>query len=198
MYKRALIFQILWLLFTVSVFSQESSVTAESTIPEGEILFRKNETDELKKSDSLNTAGVYIIKVNLKIVDDEKNELVNSKWKMATFSGKAVAIHVKGNNLIIKADLTPYYVDSKSLLLLTRGNVMLKSVDSEPGKYYSTVNSLPVKLGEKALFFPLGLLDEKMENISSCVLEIEVQPYDNIDNINASGSQQLGEKLQNK
>jgi hypothetical protein len=185
----------LWLLSAASVISQESSETGESMIPEGEILSRKSETAVSTKSDSQYTAGVYVIKVNLKIIDDEENELVNSKWKIATVSGKAVVIHVKGNNLIIKADLTPYYVDNNSLLLLTRGNVMLMPTDSEASKYYSTVNSLPVKLGEKALFFPLGLLNEKMENISSCVLEIEVQPYDNTDSITASGSEQVGQEF---
>ena len=195
MFKRTLFFQLLWFISVALVIPQDSSETGESMITEGEILSRENKIAVSQKSDREYTAGVYVIKVNLKIIDDEKKELVNSKWKIKTVSGKAVAIHVKGNNLFIKADLTPYYVDNNSLLLLTRGNVMLTPAHSEESKYYSTVNSLPVKLGEKALFFPLGLLNEKMENISSCVLEIEVQPYDNTDSMTATGSEQVGQEI---
>ena len=142
----------------------------------------------------MNSERIYQIKINLKILDDSKKELVNSNWNLATFSGKPVSINLKGNNVFIKADMTPYYSDKDSILLLTQANIKLKPADSESGKFYSTVNSLPIKLGEKALFFPLGLLDEKMENISSCVLEIEVQPYDNIESINGPGSEKLGKK----
>ncbi len=122
----------------------------------------------------------YSINLCLRISDDENNQIVNSSWSRITVSGKPVAINLKANNLQIAAVFIPYYVDDKSVVLLSQGKVMLKPVNLAEGKYYSTVDSLPLKVGEKALFFPLGLLDEKMENISSCVLEIEVQHYDKI------------------
>ncbi len=180
-----------------------SVITAEDIVSEKINLQQNNSTTIIsegsdksgKETEQKNTERFYDIKINLKILDDEKKELVNTDWKLSTLSGKPVSIHLKGNNLYIKADMTPYYADRKSILLLTQANVKLKPVDSEVSKFYSTVNSLPIKLGEKALFFPLGLLNEKMENISSCVLEIEVQPYDNIESINEPGSEQVGKTI---
>ena len=206
MIKRALLFIFVWLLLNISfTAAQENNVSRNTAESENSsALTQKTDSQqknavlkntELKNTEQDNTERFYVIKINLKIVDDMNKELVNSSWERATLSGKSVGIHLKGNNLSINADMTPYYVDKKSVLLLARGNIKLKPVGSDVNKFYSTVNSLPIKLGERALFFPLGLLDEKMENISSCVLEIEVQPYGNIDSTNGSGSEQIGEKI---
>ncbi len=204
MSKSIIIFFSLWLLFLTDVFSQENPDNKETgEVPkENEEFIQNNDKlseclpEDEKNNISINYERIYCININLKILDDQKKLLVNSKWNMVTMSGRPVALKVKGNNLYITADLTPYYVDKKSLILLTRGNVKLDPVNSEVSKYYSTVNSLPIKLGEKALFFPLGLLNEKMENISSCVLEIEVQPYDKIEDIKVNGSSEVGEQSQ--
>ena len=187
MFKQALLFLLLHLLILTQLSAEESNTSKPDY---------KNNTETAVSEDknTLPSERIYQIKINLKILDDSKKELVNSDWNLATLSGKPVSINLKGNNVSIKADMTPYYSDKDSILLLTQANVKLKPVGSETGKFFSTVNSLPIKLGEKALFFPLGLLDEKMENISSCVLEIEVQPYDNIGSINGPGSEQVGEE----
>ena len=187
-------------LFLVSlIFAQNQDTTENNTVAGSQLTERNQEGQKSVKQDkninSENSERFYQIKINLKILDDCKKELVNTDWNLATVSGKPVSIHLKGNNLFIKADMTPYYSDKKSILLMTQANVRLKPDDSEVSKFYSTVNSLPINLGEKALFFPLGLLDEKMENISSCVLEIEVQPYDNIEDIKGPGSKQVGEEI---
>ena len=199
MVRRALLMVLLHLII-ISYVSAENTEASESIQDTNLLSEEKKENipganNQDKKTVVTNSERFYQIKINLKILDDVKKELVNSDWNLATLSGKAVSINLRGNNLVIKADMTPYYSDKNSILLLIQANVKLKPSDSEVSKFYSTVNSLPIKLGEKALFFPLGLLDEKMENISSCVLEIEVQPYDNIESINGPGSKQLGEKI---
>ncbi len=200
MFKKVLLIVLLWLLPLYILgadedqqvdVSQQNQQNSSENIKSDNL----NEKKSSQKAALLNSERFYEIKIKLKILDDGKNELVNSDWKLATLSGKPVSIQLKGNNLLIKADMTPYYSDRNSILLLTQANVKLIPAGSDTGKFYSTVNSLPIKLGEKALFFPLGLLDEKMENISSCVLEIEVQPYDNVEMINEPGSEKVGEEI---
>ncbi|MDX9801068.1 MAG: hypothetical protein RBT69_07020 [Spirochaetia bacterium] len=134
----------------------------------------KNNTAQEKKIKS------YTINLAIRIFDDLDKTIVNSSWSRSTISGKPITINLKAGNLQIAAAFIPYYVDEKNVVLLAQGKVMLKPVNLTEGKYYSTVDSLPLKIGEKAFFLPLGLIDEKMENISSCVLEIEVQNCDKI------------------
>ncbi|MCP5513892.1 MAG: hypothetical protein H7A26_00310 [Spirochaetales bacterium] len=140
------------------------------------------ETGPLAKSNSLEEKRLksYTINLAIRIFDDLNTTIVNSSWSRTTVSGKPVTINLKANNLQIAAAFIPYYVDDRNVVLLAQGKVMLKPVNLAAGKYYSTVDSLPLRIGEKAFFLPLGLIDEKMENISSCVLEIEVQNCDKI------------------
>ena len=120
----------------------------------------------------------YLINFRLRIVDHENNPLVDSVWSRVTRSGQSVSVNLRVNNLNIAVIFIPYFRDENSIMLLSQSKVILKYLNYPGGRYYSVVDSIPLKLGEKALFFPLGLLEEKIENISSCVLEIEVLLYD--------------------
>ncbi len=196
MFKNVVLLICIHLSFIFYCYAEDSAANDKNNGKEVLPVEENNKPDN--NEDLNNSERFYTINIKLKIFDDEKKELVNSSWSLKTFSGKPVSINLKGKDLLIKADMTPYYSDKKSVLLLTQANVKMKPANSEAGKFYSTVNSLPIKLGEKALFFPLGLLDEKMENISSCILEIEVLPYDNSGSINGPESGQLEDNTKKK
>ncbi len=120
----------------------------------------------------------YLINFCLRIFDHENSPVVNSSWSRVTRSGQPVALNLRANNLNIAVIFIPYFINEKSVMLLSQSKVILKYVNYSGGKYYSTVDSIPLNIGEKALFFPLGMMKEKVDNISSCVLEIEVLHYD--------------------
>jgi len=177
--SKELLVLVLILSVTSGIFSQDNkpdNMPESGVLPDEDLLAAQKQNSNSEKS-----IKNYSINLCLRITDDADNPIVNSSWSRITVSGKPITINLKASNLQIAAVFIPYYVDEKSVVLLSQGKVMLKPVNQSEGKYYSTVDSLPLKIGEKALFFPLGLLDEKMENISSCVLEIEVQHYDKID-----------------
>jgi hypothetical protein len=127
-------------------------------------------------------ARKYSINISWRICDKSDNILLSSKWSRVTLSGKPISVNLRAKNLVIATTFIPYYIDDKSVMLFVQGKTILKPVNYTDGRYYSTVNSLPLKIGEKALFFPLGVLqgNENMENISSCILEIEVHHYGKI------------------
>jgi len=120
----------------------------------------------------------YVINFYLRIFDHEDNVIVDSTWSRIARSGQSVSVNLRANNLNLAVVFVPYFVNENSIMLLSKSRIVLKHADYSGGKYYSVVDSIPLKLGEKALFFPLGILDEKIENISFCVLEIEVVYYD--------------------
>ena len=180
MYKKAVLIAVI----IKAVFS----VSAQGNIPENEKNFMQSSfLKELKEAapghqipdDKNKNERNYLLNFCLRIFDHENRPLVNSSWTRITMSGQPVVVNLKANNLNIAVLFIPYFLNEKSVMLLCQSKVLLKNVNYSGGRYYSTVNSIPLKVGEKALFFPLGLLqNEKVENISSCVLEIEVLHHD--------------------
>jgi len=102
------------------------------------------------------------------------------EWNMQssklTIPGRSIAVKLLGENIRIFVVLTPYWQENGKLLLVAQGEVLLSEMAESEVKYLSTVKSIPISLGEKVLFFPLGVSQElpKSFNIQ---LEIEILSY---------------------
>ncbi|MCL2705939.1 MAG: hypothetical protein FWE72_07000 [Spirochaetaceae bacterium] len=160
-----------------SAWSQDTNLEKEAGLMQSSFL--KEVPSEQIPYDKDKNIRNYLFNFCLRIFDQEENPIVNSSWSRVTRSGQSVAVNLKANNLNIAVLFIPYFINENSIMLLSKSKVILKYVNYSGGKYYSAVDSIPLKIGEKALFFPLGLLNEKVENISSCVLEIEVLNHEN-------------------
>ena len=53
----------------------------------------------------------------------------------------------------------------------------LKIQDGTTAQMLSTVKSIPIKAGEKVLFFPMGVLNDGEKSGYNCMLEMEVSKY---------------------
>ncbi len=118
------------------------------------------------------------INIEARILPNNKNPVWNSKSTELTIPGRSVAVKLIGDNLRVYAIFTPYKMDNGGILLVAQGQVWLTEVPAKDVKYFSTFRSIPVTLGEKILFFPLGfsseLASKKYFNIE---LEIQIVPY---------------------
>ncbi|NOY08892.1 MAG: hypothetical protein GXP33_08625 [Spirochaetes bacterium] len=118
------------------------------------------------------------INIEARILPNDENPAWNSKSTELTIPGRSVAIKLIGDNLRVYAIFTPYEMDNGNILLVAQGQVWLTEVPAKDVKYFSTFRSIPVTLGEKILFFPLGfsskLTSKKYFNIE---LEIQIVPY---------------------
>jgi hypothetical protein len=96
-----------------------------------------------------------------------------------TVSGRSVSIKLLGNNIVIVAEFTPYVGEDNSIVLVAQGQVWISSPAEEPLKYLSTLKSIPVTMGERVLFFPLGVktLEATSDNTYDIELEIKILPY---------------------
>ena len=178
MYKKilfvALIFKVVLVFCSWSqenIFENEAGVISSSVSPDAAQSGRRS-------SDRSPSIKKYVINFYLRIFDHEDNIIVDSTWSRVARSGQSVSVNLRANNLNIAVVFVPYFLNENSIMLLSKSRIVLRHADYSGGKYYSVVDSIPLKLGEKALFFPLGILDEKIENISFCVLEIEVVYYE--------------------
>lgn len=121
------------------------------------------------------------IEIITRIVDEQGVTVWDAEMSRITISGKSVKVKIKGVNILVITDITPYIRNDSTILLVSQGEVWIGSSDSEEMNHYSTIKSLPVSMGESALFFPLGVLKAMDTKIYNIELEIQV-------NQNNSGS----------
>ncbi len=97
-------------------------------------------------------------------------------WEMEnkayTISGRTVDVRLEGGNVLAISHLTPYLRNDDMVLLVAQGEVWYNRNNPRDVKYYSGMTSIPIELGESAIFFPLGL-NEKIEQ-TAYIIEIEI------------------------
>ncbi|MCK5675315.1 MAG: hypothetical protein KAH95_18175 [Spirochaetales bacterium] len=114
------------------------------------------------------------IEIITRIVDEQGITIWDAEMSRITISGKSVKVKLQGVNILVITDITPYIRNDNTILLVSQGEVWIGSSESEEMNHYSTINSLPVSLGESVLFFPLGVLKSMDTKIYNIELEIQV------------------------
>lgn len=100
----------------------------------------------------------------------------NMRSSKLTIPGRSIAVKLLGENIRIFVVLTPYWQENGKLLLVAQGEVLLSEMAEGEVKYLSAVKSIPISLGEKVLFFPLGVSRELRKSFN-IELEIEILSY---------------------
>ncbi len=100
----------------------------------------------------------------------------NMRSSKLTIPGRSIAVKLLGENIRIFVVLTPYWQENGKLLLVAQGEVLISEMAESEVKYLSTVKSIPISLGEKVLFFPLGVSRELRKSFN-IELEIEILSY---------------------
>ena len=114
--------------------------------------------------------------------NDMKISQLDSSMQL-TIPGRSVAVSFVGENIIINASLTPYLLNNGNLVLVTQGQVWFSDPVAEDTaenvvEYLSSFQSIPVTLGEKIFFFPLGIPDDMTSSQSfNIALEIQIVPF---------------------
>jgi hypothetical protein len=116
------------------------------------------------------------IKVGLSLNQPEPYTDWNSEQTDLTIPGRAVDVEVTGTNLHVRAVFTPYMSESGDLTLVAQGQVWWAEAPEAPARYVTTYRSVPLSLGQKLLFFPLGIHDDVADEVT-LKLEIEVSRY---------------------
>ncbi|MEM5948238.1 hypothetical protein WKV44_06755 [Spirochaetia bacterium 38H-sp] len=104
--------------------------------------------------------------------------LENIKWQVnkskITIPGKAVTVKLISKDIVVLARLTPFKKKDGSFIVLAEGQVWCSQTGEDALKYLATVKQIPLNLGEKIIFFPLGKVELKAEDESLYRLEIEI------------------------
>ena len=117
------------------------------------------------------------IKVGLSLTQAEPFTNWNTQQSELTIPGRAVNVEVNGSNLRIRAVFTPYLGEDGELELVAQGQVWLDDGPEAPTRYVATYRSVPLSLGEKLLFFPLGVAEGVADEVT-LKLEVEIVRYE--------------------
>ena len=128
--------------------------------------------------DSVKEVLEQALRINIvaRVLPGESEEPVT--LSKLTVPGHAVAVRLEGSNVRIRANLTPYVLESGRLILVAQGEVWFSEPSAHDAvQYLSSLESLPIELGEKIFFYPLGLPDPvKGTNRFNLALEIQIVP----------------------
>ena len=131
-----------------------------------------NETINLESSDN----QIFNMNIDLKIQDGTSAQVVSDhRAKHQTVSGRPVTLNINGGNFKAAVRFTVYNKKDDNLLLLTQSTIFF--IKDGHRKMLSTVKSIPIKAGEKVLFFPMGVLNDGEKSGYNCMLEMEVSKY---------------------
>ena len=119
------------------------------------------------------------INIVARILSPNDKPVVNAVSSKLTIPGRPVVVRIKGRNIFISATLTPYLPENGKLILVAQGQVWFsESAEEQPVKYHSSMKSIPITMGEKIFFFPLGVAqDFAASNQFNIALEIEIVPF---------------------
>ncbi len=121
------------------------------------------------------------INIVARVMPAGEQPVVNVERSQLTLPGHSVAVRFEGSNIRVTANLTPYLQNDGKLMLVAQGEVWVAEPTSTAGavRYLSSIKSLPVSLGEKVFFYPLGIPDAiQGTNKFNIALEIQVVPVD--------------------
>ena len=156
---RKLFFVFCFFISPLMIFAQEGAV------PTGEAI-------NIDSTDS----QVFNMDIDLKVQDGTSAQVVSDhKAHHQTVSGRPVSLNINGGNFKAAVRFTVYNINADNLLLLTQSTIFF--IKDGQRRMLSTVKSIPIKAGEKVLFFPMGVLKDGDKSNFNCVLEMEVSKY---------------------
>ena len=154
---RKLFFAFCFFVSPLLVFAQESPAS---------------ETLNVESSDS----QVFNMSIDLKIRDGITAQVVSDhKAHHQTVTGRPVVLNINGGNFKAAIRFTLYQMNDDNLTLLTQSTIAF--ISDGRRQMRSIAKSIPIKAGEKILFFPMGVLNDGEKSGYNCMLEMLVSKY---------------------
>ncbi len=122
------------------------------------------------------------VRITARVVENGRVTVQSYELTRVTISGRAVRLRLEGGNLIVIAEFTPYEADD-GILLVAEGRIVLRTPEDDEVKYMTSLRSIPLAIGERVVFYPLGRTTFDVEadgdhgNPLNIELEVEVTPY---------------------
>ncbi|MDR1837278.1 MAG: hypothetical protein LBQ89_06425 [Treponema sp.] len=94
-----------------------------------------------------------VLDITTRVVDKEQVAWSESSRKVA-IPGNPVGVQLVGSNIVVVVQFTPY-IRSEGNVLVAQGQIWIAGSDNTVS-YYTSIQTIPMELGEQIFFFPLG------------------------------------------
>ncbi|MCL1818390.1 MAG: hypothetical protein FWG35_05610 [Spirochaetaceae bacterium] len=165
---------IFFFIFSAALCADEGQAAAATAAPRAEEPARSQPGEEffseLKQVLSMNIAA--------RISEAGEDAVWKVESSKNTISGRSVSVKLVGDNIVVLADFTPYVDADSSIVLVAQAQVWISPQGGKPLEHFTALKSLPVRMGEKVLFFPLGVtsMETNPDSTHNIELEIHVLP----------------------
>jgi hypothetical protein len=113
--------------------------------------------------------NALVLNVTARVLQ-EGGEIWNTNNSKVTIPGEPMRIKLEGSNIMAMVSFTPYQVSENNYFLVAQGQIWVL-VPGQGIHYKTTLETIPVNIGELIYFFPLGHEEsESDENL----IELEV------------------------
>jgi len=114
-----------------------------------------------------------ILDIVARIVDENRMEVWNSVNSKVTIPGRPVSLKLVGANIVVAVQFTPYFRRNGNNVLVAQGQIWM-DVPNQGIQYQTTVQSIPLTIGEPIYFFPLG---SSQGNEARIEIQIQLNRY---------------------
>ena len=114
------------------------------------------------------------MRILARILSESDEEIWRTEYGKHTIPGRPVALRLVGANLAVVVQFTPYLRPDEQWVLVAQGQLWLEN--SKNGlRYETTLQTIPVKLGEQVYYFPLG--SNRPGGGDYIEISVELTPY---------------------
>jgi len=119
-----------------------------------------------------NIRQALVLDINSRVLEDGKKVAWSETNRKTSISGIPVGVQLVGSNIVVVVQFTPY-IRRDGNVLVVQGQVWI--ADPEKGvTYFTSIQTVPMELGEPVYFFPLGASQNLNPSIE---IIITVNPY---------------------
>ena len=98
--------------------------------------------------------NALIINIDARVLDEDKTVTWKQTENKITIPGRPVGINLVGSNVVVAVQFTPFIRRGQSVLV-AQSQIWIEN--PEKGiSYYTSIQTIPMELGEPIHFFPLG------------------------------------------
>jgi hypothetical protein len=118
-----------------------------------------------------------VLEIISRVVDRNQQVVWNSVNSKVTFPGRPVRINMVGTNVAMTLQFTLFFrpgYPGDSNVLVAQGQIWV-DVPDEGIRYQTTLQTIPIEVGEPIFFFPLGSPSSPEE--TRIELQLEFRPY---------------------